>query len=81
MASSATASSAGSPTCNSRKPVLAVDVDEVLAFFIPALAEFHNEAYGGNDLHLTPDSFVSYDFHNIWGGSKEECLIMVNRKY
>lgn len=52
------------------KPVLAVDVDEVLGFFIPALAEFHNEAYPG--FNLTPDSFHSYDFCKVWGGTVED---------
>ena len=58
------------------KPVVAVDIDEVLALFIPALAEFHNEVYGGKDgniANLSAASFVSYEFHNVWGGTKEEC--------
>jgi hypothetical protein len=53
------------------KPVLAVDVDEVLAYFIPSLAEFHNEAYPA-DKELTADSFHSYDFCNVWGGTPED---------
>lgn len=52
------------------KPVVAVDIDEVLAFFIPALANFHNFNYGTS---LTSENFVSYQFHEVWGGSKEEC--------
>lgn len=41
-----------------RKPVQAVDVDEVIAFFILSLAAFYNEAYGG-DAALTADSICS----------------------
>lgn len=58
-----------------QKPVIAVDIDEVLAFFIPTLANFHNEVYGGEK--LTSESFVSYDFHNVWGGSVAECYAKV----
>lgn len=56
-----------------KKPIVAVDIDEVLALFIPTLADFHNEHYGKGQTTLTAESFVSYEFHNVWGGSKEEC--------
>lgn len=52
------------------KPVLAVDVDEVLAHLIPTLADFHNEHYGGDQ--LTSESFKGHEFHRVWGGSREE---------
>lgn len=52
------------------KPVVAVDVDEVLAQFTAKLADFHNDTYGGTS--LTVDSFVSYEFHKVWGGSVQE---------
>lgn len=52
------------------KPVLAVDVDEVLAHLIPTLADFHNEHYDGDQ--LTSDSFKGHEFHKVWGGSREE---------
>jgi hypothetical protein len=58
------------------KPIVAVDIDEVLAQFIPKLAEFHNDVYGGNS--LTIDSFVSYEFHRVWGGTVEECSSKVS---
>ena len=48
---------------------LAVDIDECLAYFIPVLCDFHNEAYG---TELNASSFDSYEFHNVWGGSREE---------
>eukprot|EP01039_Chlorochromonas_danica_P003281 gene3281-3598_t len=53
------------------KPIVAVDIDEVLAQFIPKLADFHNDIYGGPS--LSAESFVSYEFHKVWGGSIEEC--------
>lgn len=62
---------------SNEKPVLAVDIDEVLAFFMPALVDFHNECSESDDA-LTPRSFFSYDFHHVWGGSKEATLDKVN---
>lgn len=59
-----------------RKPVLAVDVDEVIAYFIPSLAAFHNEKFAG-DITLTADSFFSYDFCKVWGGTMEDSYVKV----
>jgi hypothetical protein len=58
-----------------KKPILAIDIDEVLAQFIPTLAVFHNEVHGTN---YTAESFVSYEFHRIWGGSVLECNAKVD---
>jgi 5'(3')-deoxyribonucleotidase len=63
---------------NVNKPIVAVDIDEVLAYFIPTLAVFHNDVYGPKD-YLTSESFISYEFHNVWGGSKEECSIKMEQ--
>lgn len=52
--------------------MLAIDIDEVLAEFVPVLAEFHNHVYGTT---LTSTHFVSYEFHEVWGGTKEECNV------
>jgi 5'(3')-deoxyribonucleotidase len=61
------------------KPVLAVDVDEVLAFFIPTLADFHNEVFAADVPHpLTADSFSSYDFCKIWGGTMEDSYVKMD---
>lgn len=46
-----------------KKPVVAVDIDEVLAHFVPALAEFHNHKFGTD---LTADDFHSYSFAEVW---------------
>ena len=59
-----------------KKPVLAVDIDEVLAYFIPSLADFHNEAYP--HMNLSADSFFSYDFCKVWGGTMEDSYTKVN---
>lgn len=61
----------------SHKPVLAIDVDEVIAFFIPSLADFHNETYS-NDVILTAQSFFSYDFCKVWGGTMEDSYVKVS---
>ena len=57
------------------KVTVAVDIDEVLAYFTPRLVEFHNSTYGTS---LEVSQFVSYEFHNVWGGSKEECSAKMN---
>ena len=40
-----------------QKPVIAIDVDEVLAEFVPSLAVFHNENHGTD---LNSEHFFSY---------------------
>ncbi len=54
---------------SAKKQIIAVDIDEVLALFVPAVADFHNEVYESS---LTADSFFSYEFHKVWGGTLEE---------
>jgi hypothetical protein len=51
------------------KPIIAVDIDEVLAYFVPAVALFHNETYSTD---LTAESFFSYEFTEVWGGTSDE---------
>ncbi len=46
-----------------------IDLDDVLADFIPRLAEFHNIEYGTN---LTKENFHSYRFWEVFGGTIEE---------
>lgn len=55
------------------KPRIACDIDEVLVDFLGSLIAFHNDTYGTS---LTPENFNSYQFHNVWGGTVEDC----NRK-
>lgn len=52
------------------KPVLAFDMDEVLARFAHSLAQFHNDRY---ESELREDSFSSYHFHEVWGGTVADC--------
>jgi hypothetical protein len=58
------------------KIVVAVDVDEVLAYFIPALARWHNRVHGSPS--LSPASFFSYTFCEVWGGSNDEATAKVH---
>lgn len=51
------------------KLVVAIDIDEVIAQFLPSMAQFHNEIYGTS---YTMESFHSYDFTTVWGGTMEE---------
>lgn len=52
------------------KPVIAFDMDEVLARFAHSLAQFHNDRYGSE---LREESFTSYHFHEVWGGTVADC--------
>ena len=47
------------------KTLIAVDIDEVLAHFIPSLANFHNEAFNEGTAPLNAYSFFSYEFHKV----------------
>lgn len=72
----ATPPTTATPHPKQRRPVVAVDLDEVLGAFVPALASFYNEAYGATsdteDAPLTAEAFHSYEFHQVWGGTREE---------
>jgi 5'(3')-deoxyribonucleotidase len=57
------------------KDIIAVDIDEVLAYFMPNLVNFHNAAYS---TEFTVDSFRSYDFHKIWGGTIPEANVKMD---
>ena len=57
------------------KPVLALDIDEVLAQFLPALIRFHNSTYGTS---LELKDFHSYWFCKVWGGTNEEATEKVH---
>lgn len=43
---------------------VAVDLDEVLGFFIQQLCKFHNDEYGTN---LSQSDFFSYTFADVSG--------------
>jgi uncharacterized HAD superfamily protein len=48
---------------------IGVDLDDVLAHFLPALVKYHNAEYKTD---LKPEQFSSYWFNEIWGGTAEE---------
>ncbi|MBI2667033.1 hypothetical protein HYX13_05460 [Candidatus Woesearchaeota archaeon] len=50
---------------------IGVDVDEVLADFVPALIAFHNTAY---QTSFTREQFSSYRFWEVWGGTREQAI-------
>lgn len=52
-----------------KRPVLAVDIDDVLFPFVDGIAAYHNELRGTN---LTSRDFVSYNFREVWGGDQLE---------
>ena len=55
-----------------KKKTIACDCDEVLAYFVPALAEWHNSEYQTN---LNAGDFHSYAFKNVWGGTDDETML------
>ncbi|KAJ3020487.1 UNVERIFIED_CONTAM: hypothetical protein HDU68_010158 [Siphonaria sp. JEL0065] len=58
-------------TMTSTKPVMAVDMDEVLCGTAQALVDFHNANYSTK---LTVKDFVSYNYEEVWGGTKQEAV-------
>ena len=60
-----------------KKKTIACDCDEVLAYFVPALAEWHNSEYGTK---LNARDFHSYAFKKVWGGSHDETMTKMKMK-
>lgn len=54
---------------SSAKPVIAVDIDDVLFPFVDGIAAYHNKLKG---TALTAKDFISYNFHEVWGGDQQE---------
>lgn len=50
---------------------IAIDIDEVLGQFMKSLIEFHNSEYKTN---YKLEDFFSYNFWNVWGGTKEQAI-------
>lgn len=57
------------------RPVIAVDIDDVLFPFVSGIAEYHNDLKGTN---LSPKDFTSYNFAEVWGGSESEANDIVD---
>ncbi len=54
---------------------IGIDIDEVLGHFLPALVEFHNYTYGTK---LKVEQFHSYNFWEVWGGTRDEMIKKVD---
>ena len=50
---------------------IGIDLDEVLADFLPALIEYHNATYRTS---LVIDQFRTYRFWETWGGTREGAI-------
>ena len=57
------------------KPVIAVDVDEVLCEFVPPLLQFYNQKHNDN---IQFANFNSYQFWEVWGGDSQNAAKLVN---
>jgi len=58
--------------------IVGVDLDEVLANFVPCLLNFHNKKYGTD---LTREQVHTYDLWKVWGGTIEEAIRKVREFY
>ena len=58
------------------KHTVAVDLDEVLGGFLPALTQWHNRVYGTS---FELSDYKSYSYCDLWGGSNEETVAKVHR--
>jgi len=61
-----------------KKPVLAVDIDEVLGQFVFAICAWHNQHY--NTSH-SPEHFESYNFRNVFGGEGDKVFEFFESEY
>lgn len=57
------------------KPTIAVDIDDVLFPFVIGIAEHFNKLNGAT---LTPEDFISFKFEEVWGGTAEESVVIVD---
>ncbi len=57
------------------KPIIAVDVDEVLMPFVPSLLNYYNEKHNDS---IPFEQFNSYQFWKVWGGTSENAARLVN---
>jgi uncharacterized HAD superfamily protein len=62
-------------TTQQRKPVIAVDVDEVLMEFVCPLLHFYNHKHNDSILF---ENFNSYQFWEVWGGTSENASKLVS---
>jgi 5'(3')-deoxyribonucleotidase len=58
------------------KKIIAIDLDEVLSPFVLPLVDWHNKVYE-TAYHF--EQFVTYDFSEIWGGTKENTVLLCDK--
>jgi uncharacterized HAD superfamily protein len=63
-------------TCETKKPIIAVDIDEVLTPFVKHLLDFYNKRFPENQILL--ENFHSYQFWEVWGGTMHEANNLVD---
>ena len=56
--------------------MIAIDIDEVIGAFLPAIIRWHNATFATPALTLA--SFLSYRFCEVWGGTNEEATEKVH---
>ncbi len=54
---------------------IGIDIDEVLARFLPAIIRYHNETYNTS---LKKEDFKTYNLWESWGGTREESIGKIN---
>jgi hypothetical protein len=59
-----------------KKPIIAVDIDEVLTPFVKHLLEFYNARFPSSPILL--ENFHSYQFWEVWGGTAHDASSLVN---
>jgi len=68
--------STGKKVISDSKPVLAVDLDECVGFFVKAIVKWHNRIYGSDH---NVGMFSTFRFCDVWGGSDQEVTIKVRK--
>jgi len=59
------------------RPIIAVDLDEVLGQFIELLCRYVNDDKVFGSKRYSVSDFDSYLFHEVWGGSREDTTQIV----
>lgn len=57
-----------------KKPIIAIDIDDVIFPFVNGIATYHNELKG---TVLTEDDFFSFDLWDVWGSTEQEAIEIV----
>ena len=60
---------------SNNKPIVAVDLDEVLGGFLSSLTVWHNRIFNTS---YTLDDYTTYSFKDLWGGTNEQSVAKVH---